>query len=93
MRAALVQTVKTLVAVMRGPCLNPPRMSTPQGRPPLWDDAGIFFVSALILQLELVLIRWIGTEIRIFRISGRSNPRRLVVSSATASRRAVDLFP
>ena len=33
-------------------------------------DTEIFFVSALILFLELVLIRWIGTEIRIFAYLG-----------------------
>jgi len=33
-------------------------------------DAEIFIVSALILYLELVLIRWIGTEIRIFAYLG-----------------------
>ena len=33
-------------------------------------DAEIFFVSALILFLELALIRWLGTEIRIFAYLG-----------------------
>ena len=33
-------------------------------------DAEIFIVSTLILYLELVLIRWIGTEIRIFAYLG-----------------------
>jgi spermidine synthase len=33
-------------------------------------DTEIFIVSALILYLELVLIRWIGTEIRIFAYLG-----------------------
>ncbi len=33
-------------------------------------DREIFVVSALILYLELVLIRWIGTEIRIFAYLG-----------------------
>ena len=33
-------------------------------------DVEIFIVSALILYLELVLIRWIGTEIRIFAYLG-----------------------
>ncbi len=33
-------------------------------------DAEIFFVSVLILYLELVLIRWIGTEIRVFAYLG-----------------------
>jgi len=33
-------------------------------------DIEIFIVSALILYLELVLIRWIGTEIRIFAYLG-----------------------
>ena len=55
---------------MRDLCLNPPRMSMPHDRSPLRDDAEVFFVSALILYLELVLIRWIGTEIRIFAYLG-----------------------
>jgi SAM-dependent methyltransferase len=42
----------------------------PHDRSPLRDDAEIFFVSALILYLELVLIRWTGTEIRIFAYLG-----------------------
>jgi len=33
-------------------------------------DAEIFFVSALILFLELVLIRWIGTEVGVFAYLG-----------------------
>jgi spermidine synthase len=33
-------------------------------------DAGIFAISVFILYLELVLIRWIGTEIRIFAYLG-----------------------
>ncbi len=33
-------------------------------------DGEIFLVSALILYLELVLIRWIGTEIRVFAYLG-----------------------
>jgi SAM-dependent methyltransferase len=37
----------------------------------LWRrDGEIFLVSVLILYLELVLIRWIGTEIRIFAFLG-----------------------
>ena len=37
----------------------------------IWvHDAEVFFVSLLILFLELVLIRWIGTEIRIFAYLG-----------------------
>ncbi len=36
----------------------------------LRSDAEIFFISALILYLELALIRWIGTEIRIFAYLG-----------------------
>jgi SAM-dependent methyltransferase len=37
----------------------------------LWRrDSEIFFVSVLILYLELVLIRWIGTEIRVFAYLG-----------------------
>jgi spermidine synthase len=34
------------------------------------SDAEIFVISALILYLELLLIRWIGTEIRIFAYLG-----------------------
>ncbi len=34
------------------------------------QETGLFVVSALILYLELVLIRWIGTEIRIFAYLG-----------------------
>jgi len=37
-----------------------------QSKSPLQSDAELFFVSVLILFLELALIRWIGTEIRIF---------------------------
>ena len=33
-------------------------------------DAKIFIVSMLILYLELALIRWIGTEVRIFAYLG-----------------------
>src|SRR5579871_4603515 len=36
----------------------------------LRSDAEVFFISALILFLELALIRWIGTEIRIFAYLG-----------------------
>jgi spermidine synthase len=36
----------------------------------LQSDAELFFVSLLILFLELTLIRWIGTEIRIFAYLG-----------------------
>src|SRR5579862_2361450 len=36
----------------------------------LRSDAEVFFISALILYLELALIRWIGTEIRIFAYLG-----------------------
>src|ERR1017187_2757237 len=36
----------------------------------LRSNAEVFFISALILFLELVLIRWIGTEIRIFAYLG-----------------------
>jgi SAM-dependent methyltransferase len=34
------------------------------------QDAELFVLSALILYLELVLIRWIGTEIRVFAYLG-----------------------
>ena len=38
---------------------------------PSWQrDTEVFVVSALILYLQLVLIRWIGTEIRIFAYLG-----------------------
>ena len=33
-------------------------------------DAELFLVSVLILFLELTLIRWIGTEVRIFAYLG-----------------------
>src|SRR5271169_4537769 len=36
----------------------------------LRSDAEVFLISALILYLELALIRWIGTEIRIFAYLG-----------------------
>ena len=36
----------------------------------MWRDAEIFVVSALVLYLELVLIRWVGTEIRVFAYLG-----------------------
>ena len=45
-------------------------MDDPRHSSPIRCDAEIFFVSALILYLELVLIRWIGTEIRIFAYLG-----------------------
>jgi spermidine synthase len=45
-------------------------MDDPRHSSPVRCDAEIFFVSALILYLELVLIRWIGTEIRIFAYLG-----------------------
>ena len=35
-------------------------------------DAELFLVSVLILFLELVLIRWMGTEIRIFAYLGNA---------------------
>ena len=34
------------------------------------SDVEVFFISALILYMELLLIRWIGTEIRIFAYLG-----------------------
>ncbi|HUJ71482.1 MAG TPA: methyltransferase domain-containing protein [Verrucomicrobiae bacterium] len=46
------------------------RMDDPRRGSPLRCDVEIFIVSALILYLELVLIRWIGTEIRIFAYLG-----------------------
>ena len=45
-------------------------MSRESIRLPWQRDADIFLVSVLILYLELVLIRWIGTEIRIFAYLG-----------------------
>jgi hypothetical protein len=33
-------------------------------------DVELFVVSALILYLELVLIRWVGTEVRVFAYLG-----------------------
>ncbi len=45
-------------------------MSHPRRGHLLQCDAEIFIVSVLILYLELVLIRWIGTEIRIFAYLG-----------------------
>jgi len=52
-------------------------MSNRAGTLARWD-AGIFLVSVLILFLELVLIRWIGTEIRVFAYLGNLifNPLR-----------------
>jgi SAM-dependent methyltransferase len=50
--------------------LHPPRGSTLPGDFLLRCDTRIFLVSALILYLELMLIRWIGTEIRIFAYLG-----------------------
>jgi len=41
-----------------------------QSKSTLLSDAELFFVSVLILFLELALIRWIGTEIRIFAYLG-----------------------
>ena len=41
-----------------------------QSKSPWRSDAELFFVSVLILFLELALIRWIGTEIRIFAYLG-----------------------
>ncbi len=45
-------------------------MGTPRNDSQLHRNLEIFIVSALILYLELVLIRWIGTEIRIFAYLG-----------------------
>ncbi len=45
-------------------------MDNPQNDSLLRYDVEIFIISALILYLELVLIRWIGTEIRIFAYLG-----------------------
>ncbi len=33
-------------------------------------DAAVFLISAAILYLELVLIRWLGTEVRVFAYLG-----------------------
>jgi len=43
---------------------------TGEYRSPWRRDAELFVISALILFLELVLIRWLGTEIRIFAYLG-----------------------
>lgn len=47
-------------------------MTTTMGEPrSVWRrDAELFLVSALMLFLELVLIRWMGTEIRVFAYLG-----------------------
>ena len=45
-------------------------MEVAQVKSPLRRDAEILLVSALILFLELVLIRWLGTEIRVFAYLG-----------------------
>jgi len=49
-------------------CIDPVNSSS-CGRPTR-DEAKLFLVSALILYLELVLIRWLGTEIRVFAYLG-----------------------
>jgi hypothetical protein len=41
-----------------------------QSKSTLQSDAELFLVSVLILFLELALIRWVGTEIRIFAYLG-----------------------
>ncbi len=51
-------------------CLNELLMDDQRTGSLLRCDTEIFFVSVLILYLELVLIRWIGTEIRIFAYLG-----------------------
>ena len=63
-------TKKLFVATPEHLCLNPRYMSNAHEDPLVRRDAEIFVVSALILYLELVLIRWIGTEIRIFAYLG-----------------------
>ena len=45
-------------------------MEVAQDKSPRRRDAEIFLVSTLILHLELMLIRWVGTEIRIFAYLG-----------------------
>ncbi len=49
---------------------RPQPNSGPLRAPLVRCDVEIFIVSALILYLELMLIRWIGTEIRIFAYLG-----------------------
>jgi hypothetical protein len=61
---------QTLVAAADDICLNQPPMEIPRQESLLRCDAEIFVVSTLILYLELVLIRWIGTEVRVFAFLG-----------------------
>jgi spermidine synthase len=49
---------------------HPQQGSTLAGESLFRRDTKIFLVSVLILYLELILIRWIGTEIRIFAYLG-----------------------
>src|SRR5579862_4059881 len=61
---------KEKIVQIRCLCLNPPLMENTQAGSRSRLDWEIFIVSVLILYLELVLIRWIGTEIRIFAYLG-----------------------
>jgi SAM-dependent methyltransferase len=60
-----------MVAAAQDFRLNEQIMDEPRGDASfLRSDLEVFFISALILYLELLLIRWIGTEIRIFAYLG-----------------------
>src|SRR6266436_8043890 len=62
--------VPTRPAMMLWPVIKWRGMQGGQGKS-LWrTDKEIFVVSALILYLELLLIRWIGMEIRVFAYLG-----------------------
>src|SRR6266849_3363348 len=61
---------KTAVATARGFWLNQRMKDDPRVVSLFRSDVEVFFISALILYLELLLIRWIGTEIRIFAYLG-----------------------
>src|SRR6266478_9228567 len=59
-----------MVAATRCLWLNMQMKGDPRVDSMLRSDLEVFFISALILYLELVLIRWIGTEIRVFAYLG-----------------------
>src|SRR6266404_1484513 len=59
-----------MVAATRCLWLNMQMKGDPRVDSMLRSDLEVFFISALILYLELLLIRWIGTEIRIFAYLG-----------------------
>src|SRR5580698_4082904 len=52
------------------PLLESPHMSSPHDRSLLRIDTELFLLGAFILFAELLLIRWIGTEIRVFAFLG-----------------------